>query len=143
MTMNARIEHVNTTVDDLDRTLRFLAAAAPDWRVRGGGTMDWYGKPIRWVHVGTDDQYLALQSGGEGRGPDWRTHEAGVKHVGIVVPSVQAVVERLAAAGFAVDHWGGDTPHRRSVYVMDGAHLQFEFVEYDTDEPALRNVYGS
>ena len=43
----ANLEHVNLTVSDLDRSLRFVQAALPDWRVRGQGRMDWFGKPIQ------------------------------------------------------------------------------------------------
>ena len=48
------------------------------WRLRGGGEMDWYGKSIAWRHLGNDDHYIALQSGGEGAGPHWQTHTTGV-----------------------------------------------------------------
>ncbi len=136
------VEHVNATVQDIDLAVQFITTAIPGWRVRGGGTMDWFGKPIRWLHVGDDEQYIALQSGGDGPAPHWRSHHSGVKHVGIVVPSLQAVVDRLQSAGYALDHWGGQTPHRRSVYFMQGDDVQFEFVEYDTRDAALRNAYG-
>jgi hypothetical protein len=138
----AYVEHVNATVQDVDLAVRYLTTALPEWGVRGGGTMDWYGKPMRWVHVGSDAHYIALQSGGEGPGVDWRGSATGIKHVGIVVPSLHAVVERLAAAGFALDHWGGETAHRKSVYFMLGDDFQLEFVEYRTPDPALRNVYA-
>jgi hypothetical protein len=136
------VEHINATVQDVDRTVRLVTAALPEWRVRGGGTIDWYGRPVRWVHVGSDEHYIALQGGGEGPGPDWRSHQSAIKHVGIVVPSVQAAVERLSAAGFEVDHWGGETAHRRSVYAMAGDDFQIEFVEYRTHDAALRNTYA-
>ena len=64
------VEHVNATVQDIDRAVRFITAALPEWRVRGSGTLDWYGKTIRWLHVGDDAHYIALQSGGQGAGPD-------------------------------------------------------------------------
>ena len=65
--MNGTIlEHINITVRDVDRSTRFLLAALPDWRVRGEGRMDWFGKPITWRHVGGDGFYVALQGGGEG-----------------------------------------------------------------------------
>jgi catechol 2,3-dioxygenase-like lactoylglutathione lyase family enzyme len=136
------VEHVNATVQDIDRAARFITTALPEWRVRGGGTMDWYGKTIRWLHVGGDAHYIALQSGGDGPGPDWQSHRTAIKHVGIVVPSVQAVVERLQAAGFELDHWGGQTAQRNSVYVMLGDEFQLEFVEYKTQDLALRNAYA-
>ena len=136
------VEHVNATVQDVDHAVRFLTTALPDWRVRGSGTMDWFGKPMHWVHVGDDGHYIALQSGGVGAGVDWRSNGSGMKHVGIVVPSVQPVVDRLQAAGFELDHWGGETAHRKSVYVMLGDDFQVEFVEYRTQDATLRNSYA-
>lgn len=136
------VEHVNITVKDLDRTVAFLLAALPSWRVRGQGTMLWFGKQMRWLHVGTDSSYLALQDGGEGDGPDWTGPAVGTKHIGIVVPSADQVADRLVAAGHAIDHWGGDHPFRRRAYFMDPDGLQFEFVEYLSDVPAERNDYS-
>jgi catechol 2,3-dioxygenase-like lactoylglutathione lyase family enzyme len=135
------VEHVNATVPDIDQALRFFTHAVPTWRRRGGGSMDWYGKTIPWLHVGDDQHYIALQGGGEGAGPDWQTHQAGIKHVGIVVPSVHEVVQRLQDAGFALDHWGGETAHRLSVYFLLDSAFQVEFVEYKTQDAALRNLY--
>ena len=137
------LEHANITVRDIDATLHFIQAALPAWRVRGGGTMDWYGKPIRWVHVGTDHSYLALQSGGVGDEIDWTSHQVGTKHIGIVVASVDAVVERLVSAGHALDHWGGTDAHRRSAYFICRGSVQFEFVEYSSEVAAERNRYAA
>lgn len=138
---SAYVEHVNITVKSLDLTLSFILTALPDWRVRGQGTMEWFGQPVRWLHVGTDATYLALMSGGEGNGLDWRGHEVGMKHVGIVVADVDALVTRLAAAGYALDHWGGAHPHRRSVYFIERDNLQFEFIQYQSNTAAERNDY--
>ena len=138
----AYVEHVNATVQDVDLAVRYLTTALPEWRVRGGGTMDWYGKPMRWVHVGSDAHYIALQSGGVGPGMDWRGNGTGIKHVGIVVPSVQAVVDRLTAAGYELDHWAGESAHRKRVYFMLGDEFQIEFVEYTAQGAALRNLYA-
>jgi catechol 2,3-dioxygenase-like lactoylglutathione lyase family enzyme len=137
------VEHINATVQDIDRAVRFFTTALPEWRVRGGGTLDdWYGKNVRWLHVGDDAHYIALQGGGEGPGPDWQSHGSGIKHVGIVVPSADAVVARLQSAGFELDHWSADHAHRRRVYFMLGDDFQVEFVEYKTQDAALRNAYA-
>ena len=138
----ATLEHVNLTVNDLPRTLRFVQTALPDWRVRGQGRMDWFGRPIEWLHVGTDQVYLALQSGGEGEALDWQSHGTGVKHVGLVVANLDAVVARLTDAGFALDHWGGSSAYRRSAYFVEHGSVQFEFVQYLSNDPALRNHYA-
>lgn len=136
------IEHANITVLDINTTLHFLQAALPTWRVRGGGTMDWFGKPIRWLHVGTDHSYLALQSGGVGDEIDWTSHQVGTKHIGIVVGSVDAVVERLVRAGHPLDHWGGEDAFRKSAYFVCRGSVQFEFVEYRSELAAERNAYA-
>lgn len=136
------VEHINATVQDIDGATLFITTAIPEWRVRGGGTLDWYGKTIRWLHVGSDAHYIALQGGGHGPGPDWRSHGSGIKHVGIVVPSLQEVVDRLHAAGFALDHSGAENAQRRNAYFMFGQDLLFEFVEYKTRGAALRNAYA-
>jgi catechol 2,3-dioxygenase-like lactoylglutathione lyase family enzyme len=136
------LEHVNLTVRDLDRTLHLLLTALPHWRVRGEGRMDWYGQSIRWLHVGDEHQYLALQSHGQGDALPWQGHATGVKHLGLIVPDVAAVVARLEAEGFALDHWGGQTALRRSAYVVDEGSVQFEFVEYASAVPSERLEYA-
>lgn len=135
------LEHANATVTDLDQAIHFLTTAVPAWRVRGGGQMDWAGKPIRWAHVGSDHCYVALQGGGAGQAIDWRGHEPGLKHVGIVVADLAAVVDRLERAGHPLDHWGGRTAYRNSVYFMVGADFQVEFVEYQSERTEQRNEY--
>lgn len=135
------LEHANVTVRDLDAAVAFLLAALPDWQVRGGGSMAWHGKTIDWVHVGTDTHYLAPQGGGEGVPPAPYGHAAGVKHLGFVVPDLDAVLRRLAEAGYRPDPAGGTFAGRRSAYFSPDALLQLEFVEYLVEAATRRNVY--
>ena len=135
------LEHANITVRNLDAALHFLQQALPTWQVRGQGQMDWTGKTIRWLHLGTASHYIALQSDGKGATLDWRSHAVGVKHLGIVVPDLATLQVRLSAAGYAMDHPGGKHPHRRSSYYqVDG--LQIEFMQYLSDHTAQRNDYS-
>ena len=136
------LEHANITVANLPEVLRFVQAAMPSWQVRGHGRMDWFGTPIDWLHVGTDTQYLALQGGGQGRQLAWQSHDVGVKHLGLVVPDLDAATERLQQAGFEVDHPGGTHPHRRSRYFQPDACVQFELMQYLSQVPAERNDYA-
>ena len=137
------LEHANLTVTDIDAVVRFIRTALPAWHVRGEGTMDWFGKPVRWLHIGTDHFYVALMGGGEGHWPHWTSHQAGLKHLGLVVASVDEVVHRLEAAGHPLDHWGPTNPHRRNVYVIAPEGLQFEFVEYLSADVRERNAYAA
>ena len=138
---NEHVEHANAMVKDIDRAAFFLVTAMPSWRIRGRGRMDWFGKPIEWLHVGTDTSYIAFQSGGEGSGQDWRRYEVGVRHIGLVVPSLDAVIARLSREGFSVDHMGPTHRHRKSAYFIQADNLQFEFVEYLSELPSERNEY--
>lgn len=136
-----RIEHANLVVTAIEPTLQFLKAAFPEWRVRGEGRDEWKGMPRRWVHVGDDDYYITLNDFGRGRQRNLESPEPGLAHIGFEVASLDEVVARLETAGFAPDHWGPDHPWRKNVYFLDGEGLEFEFVEYFTDEPAKRNLY--
>ena len=136
------VEHANLTVRSLNDLSTLLLCAMPTWRIRGGGTRNWFGKEIRWLHVGSDSSYVALQDGGEGEHPDWKGSAVGTKHIGFVVPSLDSTLARLDSAGYQIDHWGGDHPFRRSVYVNAQEGVQFEFVEYLSDNLSNRNDYS-
>ena len=138
---NEYVEHANAMVKNIDQAAFFLITAMQSWRVRGRGRMDWFGKPIEWLHVGTESSYIALQSGGEGSGQDWKGYEVGVRHIGLVVPSLDAVIARLSQEGFSVDHMGPGHRHRKSAYFIQAENLQFEFVEYLSEFPSERNEY--
>src|ERR1700756_1521774 len=55
--MAVRLEHANLTVRDIDGMIRFLQTAFPEFRLRGEGKNR---DGSRWVHVGTDQTYVAL-----------------------------------------------------------------------------------
>lgn len=138
--VSPRLEHANIVLTDIEPALAFLRAAFPDWRVRGEGRSEWYGKPRRWLHFGDDDFYVTLNDDGEGAPRALDGHQPGLAHLGFVVPSLDDVITRLKAAGHEIDHQGPEHPFRRNVYyVVDG--LEFEFVEYFSDKPEEKNLY--
>ena len=137
-----RLEHVNLVVKDIDTTLRFLQTAFPDWRVRGRGESEWYGHKRNWLHVGTDDYYITLNDGGEGENRDLRGHAPGLAHIGFCVDDMDGISQRLQDAGFEIATIGADHPHRKTVYFHDPAGFEFEFIEYLSDRPEERNLYG-
>ncbi len=139
---NAYVEHANISVVNAEELVRFLIAAIPEWSVRGQGEMDWSGEIIQWYHVGDDYSYIAVQNGGTGEVDDWRKSWTGVKHIGIVVPNLDALVERLTACGYEVDHFGRDHPHRKNVYFLESHNVQFEFMEYTSREAGEKNDYS-
>ncbi len=138
----ARLEHVNLVVHDVDATLRFILTAFPDWRVRGSGTGEWYGHPRKWLHVGTDDYYITLNSGTDAPVRDLTGNDPGLAHIGFEVDDCDALKERLVSGGYEVATLGGDHPFRKTVYFIDPAGLEFEFIQYLSEIPAEKNLYG-
>jgi hypothetical protein len=55
--MEIRLEHANLCVRDIEAMVRFLKTAFPEFRARGEGKSR---DGTRWVHIGTNDTYLAL-----------------------------------------------------------------------------------
>ncbi len=134
------LEHVNLVVSDIDASLAFYGAAFPHWRVREKQRGEWSGKPHTWVHFGDDYNYIAFGDNGEGANRDLGGHQVGLAHIAFVTHNLDALVERLADAGFSPDKNGAVEPHRRNIYYIDPAGFEVEFVEYLSDLPAERNL---
>lgn len=135
------LEHLNLVVSDIEQTLAFYRAAFPHWTVRGGGKGEWHGKPRQWIHFGDDYQYLAFSDHGVGENRDLNGHQVGLAHFAFVTGNIDAVVERLADAGFEVDKGSAEDPYRKNAYFIDPDGYEVEFVEYLSDLPELRNRY--
>jgi len=137
-----RLEHVNLVVKELEPTLDFLLTAFPEWRVRGRGDGIWGDTTRHWVHVGDDDYYITLNDNAEGENRDLSGIQPGVAHMGFVVDDLEGIVSRLAEKGFNIDILGREHPYRRTVYYNDPAGFQFEFLQYSSDKPEEKNMYG-
>ena len=66
-------------------------------------------------------------------------HQTGLAHFAYVTADLQAVIDRLEAAGFAVAKDGADNRFRKNVYFIDPNGFEVEFVEYLSDLPEERN----
>jgi len=127
------LEHANLSVGSIDAMFKFLQAAFPQCRVRGGGVQD----GIRWAHVGTDNSYIALTEVGR------PAPEVGdLNHLGYVVDDVESLARRLITAGFREGFISPPHPHRKRRYFHDPDDREWEFVEYLSDDPAQRNDYS-
>ena len=134
------LEHLNLVVSDIPGTLAFYRAAFPHWRIREEGESSWYGKARRWLHFGDDYQYLVFNNNGEGANRDLSGHQSGLAHFAFVTDSLDALMGRLAEAGFTADKDGAKEPYRRNVYYIDPAGFEVEFVQYLSDLPEQRNL---
>ena len=137
--MTIRLEHANMDVRNIDDTVRFLTAALPEFRIRREGLNE--GR--RWMHIGTDDTYIALNEASDEPAERWVPYDGkpGINHLGYEVDDVEALRDRLAAAGFKDSTYPNNHPHRKRVYFYDADGNDWEFVQYFSDDPAMRNDY--
>lgn len=119
----------------IEATERFLKLAVPQYTRRGGGIAKEYGE---WLHIGAASNYIAPT---EVKGVEPIEN---LRHIGLVVDDVDALIQRLQATGIepsdATALYGH--PRRRRVYYCDDDGLGWEFVEYLSEEAALRNDYS-
>lgn len=121
------LEHANITVSDSVKTAELLCRLF-DWRIR------WQGSAIHGghsVHVGNDDQYLAVFSMDGTRPAQQSSYEqiAALNHLGVVVDDLDAIERRVLEAGFETYNHGDYEPGRR-FYFRDGDSIEFELVSY-------------
>ncbi len=137
--MRIRLEHANVSVRNFDESVRFLKTAFPDFAVRREGVHE--GR--RWMHIGTDDTYIALNEATAEPPERWVPYSGkpGVNHLGFDVDDVEALRERLATAGFRDSTYPNHHPYRKRVYFYDADGNDWEFVEYLSTDPAERNDY--
>lgn len=119
-----RLEHVNLTVADLERSIGFYCTLL-GLRVRWQG-MTAGGTPA--AHVGDDAMYLALFEG-RGTAPTWDYSTVGYNHMGFVVDDLDAARARLEAQGAPIHAVDPYEPGRR-LYFTDPDGLEVELVEY-------------
>ena len=127
------LEHANLTIPSIDAAVHFLTTAFPEFYIRGDGIAN--GR--RWVHVGTDDTYIALTESNESR-----TAGGALNHLGYVVEDLDALADRMMAAGYREGFRAPPHPHRKRRYFHDADDIEWEFVEYLSDDPTLRNDYS-
>lgn len=137
--MASRLEHANLTCASIDEMLAFVQAAAPDWTVRGED------RPVaetrRWLHVGDDETYLALEEREPNSPSPHVTYEHhGLNHLGMVVDDMAALDARMEAGGYRRGAmWDNDVRLRHYWFDPDGN--EWEFVEYLSDDPARMHSY--
>ena len=124
--MTARIEHVNVTVSDPDRTA-WLLEALFGWRER------WRGKSVsggNTVHVGSDAQYVAVSAHpAVPPPPGGFAKSLPLNHIGVEVDDLAATQAKVIAAGLTPFNHGDYEPGRR-FYFFDPDGIEYEVVSY-------------
>ncbi|MGE4593919.1 MAG: VOC family protein [Gammaproteobacteria bacterium] len=138
--MTTKLEHANLCVDDIDGMIKFLQTALPDFIIRHDETgID----GDRWVHIGNDTTYIALNNSTEKESSDWKPYsgKSGVNHLGYMVDNAEQVRSRLLAADYIESTIENNHPFRKRVYFYDHEGRDWEFVEYLSENLEERNDY--
>ena len=134
--MPSFMEHANISVTDLDATLKFLQTAMPDFDLRhdsGPG-------PDRWVHIGNETTYVCLNQMDD-TDKSYVPASPGINHIGFAVDDADALHARMLAAGYREGYIPEPHPHRKRVYFLDNDGMEYEFVQYYSDDPKKKNAY--
>ena len=113
----ARLEHVNVTVSDPDRTAKLLCDLF-DWHLRWSGPAMQTG---RTIHVGGDDSYVALftHGGDQAAAPDSYHTRAGLNHIAVTVDDLDQTEARVIAAGYHPENHANYEPGRRFYFTEE------------------------
>lgn len=134
------LEHANITVASINKATHFLSAAFPEFEVRGQGSTE----NTQWIHFGNQVTYIALQQNYQlTPSKDEQYVSNGVNHLGFVVDNLSQIEQRLIAAGFQKDPMSTDENYRKRSYFYDANNVEWEFIEYKTDQDSLRNQYSA
>lgn len=120
----ARLEHVNLTVSDPERSAAFFAALC-GWEER------WRGPAINGgfsIHLGGEVEYLALYTPGQPQAYPFRKGVP-LQHVGLLVDDLDAAEQVVIDAGFTPFSHADYDPGRR-FYFLDWDGIEFEMVSY-------------
>jgi catechol 2,3-dioxygenase-like lactoylglutathione lyase family enzyme len=121
-----RIEHVNVTVADPERTSALMKVLF-GWHIRWSGPAQNGGHTI---HVGSNEHYLALYTAGNSAQVATAfTKGRPLNHIGVEVDDLDATEARVVAAGLKPFSHADYEPGRR-FYFLDPDGIEFEVVSY-------------
>jgi hypothetical protein len=137
--MAFHFDHVNISVVSIERTAEFLNVAFPHFKVRGGGAGEYQGVKTAWAHLGTDEEYISLnQTSVMEVVARNGSQQTGINHAGFVVVDLGKLHTRYEEAGYTCQ-WLDESPSRLRMYVTDHDNIQWEFIQYLSDDPAVQN----
>ena|SRR5689334_4342880 len=121
-----RIEHVNVTVADPERTSALMKVLF-GWYIRWNGPAQNGGYTI---HVGSKEQYLALHTAGSmARAAEAFAKGKPLNHIGVMVDDLEATEASVIAAGLKPFNHADYEPGRR-FYFLDPDGIEYEVVSY-------------
>lgn len=144
--MTIYLEHANITVPNIDEAIDFLITLEPTFYVR---TDDVVKNSHRWVHLGNEHTYIALQepapqpdSSSKPKKPHRTYVNFGINHLAFVVTDFEAVTQRLSQGGYLQGLLVAPSPYRKRAYYFDNAGFEWEIIQYMTDLDLEKNDYA-
>ena len=122
---NARLEHVNFSVTDGERSARLLEQLT-GWHRR------WEGPSLhngRSIHLGDDQAYVAIHTSPRIVGGFAKS--VPMNHIGIAVDDLDAAEAVVVEHGLETFNHGKYEPGPRSFYFFDWDEIEFEVVSYE------------
>lgn len=120
-----QLEHVNITVSDPQRSAALLRDLF-GWHIRWEGPSMLGGHTI---HIGTDDQYIALYTNDDIPADMQYNKGQPVNHIAMTVDDLEAVAAKVKAAGLDPGKFDIYDPGRR-FYFFDWNGIEFEVISY-------------
>jgi catechol 2,3-dioxygenase-like lactoylglutathione lyase family enzyme len=134
----SRIEHVNVTVSNPERTAKLMEQLF-GWRVRWQGPARDGG---RTVHVGSNEHYIALYAERDATCVAKQIAKGQpLNHIGVEVEDLEATEARVVAAGLTPFSHADYEPGRR-FYFLDPDGIEYEVVSYRASRSVPRQVRG-
>jgi catechol 2,3-dioxygenase-like lactoylglutathione lyase family enzyme len=121
----ARLEHVNISVTDNERTARLLERLT-GWHRR------WEGPSLdngRSIHLGTDDAYVAIHTSPRVKGGFVKS--VPMNHIGIAVDDLNVAEDVVSEAGLEPFNHSQYNPGPRSFNFFDWDGIEWEVVSYE------------
>lgn len=121
---NPRLEHVNISVTDPERTAGLIAKLT-GWHRR------WEGPSLaggHTIHLGGEDEYIAIYTNTSVKGDFAKG--APLNHIGIVIEDLDAAEAVVSEAGLTTMNHGDYEPGRR-FYFFDWDGIEWELVSYE------------
>ncbi len=122
---NARLEHINFSVTDGERSAELLEQLT-GWHRR------WEGPSLdngRSIHLGDDHAYVAIHTSPRIAGDFAKS--VPMNHIGIAVDDLDAAEAVVIEHGLETFNHGKYEPGPRSFYFFDWDGIEFEVVSYE------------
>ncbi|WP_094752238.1 VOC family protein [Psychromonas sp. CD1] len=137
----SKIEHLNITVPNIDEAIKFIQIIAPDFKIRKDVKSS---TSYRWVHIGNDECYFALQEphfGSDPESPRKTYKNYGVNHIAIIVSDLLKVEKDLVKYGYKRSIETPVEKYRKRLYFFDNFGFEWELIEYSTQDPTEKFLY--